>query len=291
MYYRILSKLGLGEFAAAEGLHKEMEEKHKDSPRLPVATYRIGKAFVLAAEDKRGDADKDPPQEYLDLLAKGADYMYRYCQASGFDSFTNLANVADWYKELGDLKTARTVYEKVISTFGKEAKYKDEIAKKVNRNYGEVLLALKDFQAAKPVWLRLLNADKKNPTLLRSTALCLGGWLEKHEDSFIEIPGSGDYLPPDDADPSKIRLDNALSIWKFLWRALSVEEEYTDPWWEAKLASVYCYYMAGEQNLQCYETATKLIKNVELYHPDLGGKEFKQKFKYIEKSIRAKSRR
>ncbi len=289
VYFRILSQIGLEKFAEAEKLFKEMKENYSSSGRYSVAAYRIGKAYAQAAEKLRGTAERSeqkPPDKYFDYLRKAAEYMYQYCEMSGFDSFTNLKNVCDWYKELGDFEKARTTYERLIQEFGKDPERKTEIEKSVSRSYAEVLLALKDFQAAKPIWLRLLNADKKNPTLLRSTALCLGGWLEWDGMEYIEVPGSGDYLPSADADPNKIRLDNALSIWRFMLRALKVNKPYGPEWWEAKFQTVYIRYMSARLNPQQYNEALTVIKNVEVFHEDLGGPEIKRKFKYIRSAIR-----
>jgi hypothetical protein len=290
LYFRILAKLGSEEFPEAERLFKELTTTFEKSNRVSFASYRIGKAFVVAAEKERGDKEKEPSEKYLEYLKKGADYMYRYCEISGWDSFVNLKNVADWYKELGENKTACDAYERLLEEFGKVEEYKEEIRKSVNRSYGEILLRLKEFQKAKMVWLRLLNGDKKNPTFLRCTARCLGGWLEFDGYNFIEIPGSGDYLPAADADPKKITLNNALGIWGYLLKALKVNKAYTDEWWEAKLFTVYCYYKAGEQDAACYDTVLKHIDNVELYHPDLGGSKYKPSFKYLEKATKQKKR-
>lgn len=288
IYFRILAQVGLEDFTAAEILFKKMKETYSTSTRYPVATYRMGKAFVVAAEKERGDTGSEPTRKYLDYLKKGADYMYQYCEMSGFDSFTNLKNVADWYKELTEYKTSADVYMKIIEEFGKDASCKNEIETQVNRSYGEVLLELKDFQTAKGIWLRLLSADTKNTTVLYNTARCLGGWLEFDGTNYVEIPGSGDYVPPADADPKKLNFSNALGIWKYMLRALKVNKAYEPEWWEAKLFTVWCYYKAGETDPDTWETALKLIKNVELYHPDLGGLETKRAFKYIRDSINSR---
>ncbi len=288
IYFRILAQIGLEDFTAAEILFKKMKETYSTSTRYPVAAYRIGKAFVVAAETERGDTSTEPTRKYLDYLKKGADYMYQYCEMSGFDSFTNLKNVADWYKELAEFKTSADVYMKIVKEFGRDAAYKNEIESDVFRAYGEVLLELKDFQTAKPIWLKLLSADTKNTTVLYNTARCLGGWLEYDGTNYIEIPGSGDYVPPPDADPKKLSFTNALGIWKYMLRALKVNKAYEPEWWEAKLFTIWCYYKAGETDPDTWETALKLIKNVELYHPDLGGLETKRAFKYIRDRIKNK---
>jgi len=288
IYFRILAQVGLEDFTAAEILFKKMKETYSTSSRYPVAAYRMGKAFVVAAEKERTDTDTEPTRKYLDYLKKGADYMYQYCEMSGFDSFTNLKNVADWYKELKENKTSADVYMKIVKEFGKDQAYKKEIESDVYRAYGEILLELKDFQTAKPIWLRLLSADTKNTTILYNTAKCLGGWLEFDGTNYVEIPGSGDYVPPADADPKKLSFTNALGIWKYMLRALKVNKAYEPEWWEAKLFTIWCYYKAGETDPDTWETALKLIKNVELYHPDLGGLESKRSFKYIRDQIKRK---
>ena len=288
IYFRILSQIGLEDYTAAEILFKRMKETYSTSTRYPVAAYRMGKAFVVAASKEQTDTDAEPTRKYLNYLKKGADYMYQYCEMSGFDSFTNLKNVADWYKELAEYKTSADVYMKIVKEFGKDQSYKKEIESGVYRAYGEVLLELKDFQTAKQIWLRLLNADTKNTSVLYNTARCLGGWLEFDGTNYVEIPGSGDYIPPADADPKKLNFTNALGIWKYMLRALKVNKAYEPEWWEAKLFTIWCYYKAGETDPDTWETALKLIKNVELYHPDLGGLETKRAFKYIRDNIKRK---
>ena len=291
LYYRIQTRIGMKMLDDAEKLFKDLEKKYPKSSRYHVATYRIGKAFWEASQENRGDDPKKPPtQEYLGLLRKGADYMAQYCEKSGYDSFANLRSVCDWYKELGDSSKARESYERLIKEFGKDTKYKAEIEKDVYRSYGEVLLDLRDFKRARPIWLKLLSQDSKNPGILRSTARCLGGWLERDGKKYIEIPGSGNYMPEPGGDPKKLKLNNAFAIWSFMLRGLKVEKAYQPEWWEAKLYTIYCLYMAGDQDPQKYNDALKLIKNVRLFHEDMGGPEFFQAFKHIENSINVKLR-
>lgn len=291
IYFRIQAKLGLGMLDDAEKLFKDLEKKFPKSSRYAVAMYRVGKAFKEASTELRSDDPKAAPSaEYVALLKKGADYMAQYCEKSGYNSFANFRSVCDWYKELGDFKKARESYERLVKEFGKDPKHTAEIEKEVNRAYGEVLLDLRDFKKARPIWLRLLAKDSKNPGILRNTARCLGGWLERDGKKFIEIPGSGHYLPEPGGDPKKVKLNNSFSIWSFMLRGLKVEKAYQPEWWEAKLQTIYCLYMDGEQNPQSYNDALKLIKNVALFHEDLGGPEFYPAFKYIESSIRVKLR-
>jgi|GEM_PF-3226691 len=290
IFFRLRAKIGMEDYFGAEKLFEEMKAKYQSSSRFPVAAYRLGKEFAQAAEKVRGNPEEEPSRKYIDYLRKGAEYMFQYCELSSFDSYINLKNVADWYKELKDFSMAKDVYLRLIKEFLKDPQYTAEIEETIYRSYGDVLLELRDFQNAKPVWIKLLNNDNKNPSILRSTAFCLGGWLEKDGDNYIEIPGSGDYVPPPGVDTSKIRLDNALGIWKFLLRRLKVNKAYEPEWWDAKLQTIYCYYMAGQNDAACYATGLKLIANVELYHPDLGGYEKKRAFKYLQRAIKEKQR-
>ncbi|MFH2001155.1 MAG: hypothetical protein ABIK28_15850, partial [Planctomycetota bacterium] len=260
------------------------------------AAYYLGLAFNVKAESLRSDPEKPASSDYIKYRKMCAEYMFQHCDKSGFNSFTNLKNVCEWYKELGDLgepgftELARAKYELLIKEFEKNADYKEEIYSSVYRGYGEVLLKLQDFIAAKPIWLRLLNANKKSISVLRQTAHCLGGWLEYKDGNFIEIPGAGVYMPDPaegDRDPQKIYLDTAIGIWQYLRKGIEDSgEKYTPDWWEAKFNTVYACYRGGQQYPDQLEQTLRIIENQRLFREDMGGNEWRKKFSYIEKAIK-----
>jgi tetratricopeptide (TPR) repeat protein len=295
VYNRMLAKLGLEDFQAGEQLYREMEKAFPDSIRIPAAAYYLARSFNEKAEAIRGDTESEPSREYLQFRKKCAEYMYMYCEKSNFDSFTNLRNVCEWYKELGDYgeknawETSKRYYEKLLKEFGNNAKLKDEIESDVYRGYGEVLLSLHDFQTARPIWLKLLSANKKSITVLRATGRCLGGWLEYRSGSWVEIPGAGVYAPDptEKRDANKIYLDTALGIWNYVLRGIEdAGNKYSPEWWDAKLATAYVVYRAGEQYPSYFELAKRVIDNQKLFRPELGGPEMRRKFSYLEKAIK-----
>jgi tetratricopeptide (TPR) repeat protein len=297
VYNRMLARLGKGEFDEAEALYNELQEKYDASVRAASAAYYMGLALINKALAIRGEPDTPPSEEYKAFLKKGTEYMYKYCEQSNFDSFTNFKNVCEWYKELGllgeegYLETARDAYKQLLKVFKDDARYKETIESDVYRGYGEVLLALKDFQAAKPLWLKLLSQNTKNVGVLRSTANCLGGWIESDGMTYIEVPGAGMYAPdPDELrEANKIYLDTALGIWQYLLRGIDdAGNKYSDEWWEAKFYIVYNCYRAGEQYPSYYERTQQIIDNQRLFRPEMGGNEWSKKFRYVEKAIKRK---
>src|SRR5690606_32087181 len=105
---------------------------------------------------------KEDSEEARALLQKAAGYLDRYNQATGYGSFTNLRNVADWYKRLGELKLAHESYQRLIDRYGKQPKYARTIESEVKRDYAEVLLAERSFQDAIPLWTEVYAANRKN---------------------------------------------------------------------------------------------------------------------------------
>lgn len=297
VYNRMLARLGKGEFDKAEALYKELQEKHQGSVRAASAAYYMGLALINQALAVRGEPDTPASEEYKSFLKKGTEYMFKYCEQSNFDSFTNFKNVCEWYKELGllgeegYLETAREAYMQLLKVFKDDAKYKEEIESDVYRGYGEVLLALKDFQAAKPLWLKLLSQNTKNVGILRSTANCLGGWIESDGMTFIEVPGAGMYAPDPELlrEANKIYLDSALGIWQYLLRGIDdAGNKYSNEWWEAKFYIVYNCYRAGQQYPSYYERTQQIIDNQRLFQPEMGGLEWSKRFRYVEKAMKRK---
>lgn len=299
MYDRILAYLGLEKFQDAEKHYKDLLKKFPQSDQATSSAYYIGKSYINKAEILKGDdATAPPPPDYAKLLKRGTEYMLTYCEGSGFDSFTNLKYVCECYKELGEigekgaLEKSEEIYKKLMKIFGKDPQYKEVIETSVYRGYAEVLNQLHKFQEARPYWMRLRAANPQNVGILRATAFCLGGWLESDGRSFIEIPGSGDYAPELDAsrDPKIVSYNNAYTIWGFLLKGISDREEgeKSDDWYEAKFYTAYCLYRAGMKEPNYFVYATRIINNLRVIHPDMGGKEWRAKFNYIEKAISKK---
>jgi tetratricopeptide (TPR) repeat protein len=295
MYNRVVAKLGLQAFDEAEKLYNDLKDKYPDSNRTSTAAYYFGLALIEKAQGERTDPSAPASKEYIASLKKGTEYMKNYCEVSGYDSFTNLKNVCEWYQELGDLgvegayETSRETYQILLKEFGGNAEYENEIQGAVYRGYAEVLNKLRDFDTAKPIWLRLLSKDSKNVGILRATALCMGGWLEQMEDgTLVEVPGTGDYAPEltRNRDPNKISLDNAYNIWNYLLTGITHRgDRGKQEWYEAKFFTAYILYRAGVKEPAYFEWSRKIISNLRVLHPDMGGTEFRRKFKYVEDNI------
>jgi len=149
-----------------------------------------------------------------------------------------------------------------------------------------VLNRLHDFQTAKPIWMKLLSKNTKNPHILRNTAFCLGGWMEKDGDTYIEIPGSGDYAADPAERTAKISLTNAQEIWTYLLKGIEDRgEKYSPDWWQAKFYTTYARYRAGAEFPGYLDQAKLLITNQKIFNPELGGPEFRPMFRYLENAV------
>lgn len=272
-YYRIRAQIGLNQWDRAEQLLGSLEANY---PKASTVGYAINAVAAGFYDAYRAHAEPDS-EEALGLLRKAADYLSRYNKSSGYGSFTNVRNVADWYKKIGELNLAEESYKRLIDRFGKQPKYASTIDSKVKQDYAEVLLAQRNFQDAIPLWTEVYAANRKNRTVVRSYALCLGGWLEEEENrglyTYTEIPGAGQYR-------------EAMDMWVELKKGLEDAGEKSTPgWWETVANYLYCNHMAAKQNPQLKAAGLKLIANYKALHPDLGGGLYKRTIDKLERSF------
>ncbi|MFG0315626.1 MAG: hypothetical protein ACF8XB_00030, partial [Planctomycetota bacterium JB042] len=273
-YYRIRALVGLGEWDRAEELLGSLEANH---PRASTVGYAINAVAAGFYDAYKNHADEGS-EEALGHLTKAANYLARYNKLSGYGSFQNLRNVADWTKRLGEYGLAAENYKRLIDRFGKQPKYARTVDSKVKRDYAEVLLAQKEFQAAVPLWTEVYAANRKNREVVRSFALCLGGWLEEEENrglyTYTEVPGAGQYK-------------EAMEKWFELKKGLEdAGEKGTDGWWETVANYLFCNHMAAKQNPQMKDAGLKLIENYKALYPDLGGGSWKRKIEKLERAFR-----
>jgi len=303
IYNRIQSRLGLKDFKNAETFYSTLKKKYPDSDLISISAFYISQAFIGNATSLKAKEGEESPKEYYDNLLKGVQYMDSHCEMDQYRSYSNLKNVCNWYKKIGEynfkndkndkklLELAIAKYGKLIEVFGNNEEYKSDIESSVNRNIAELLSTLHRFPEAKKYWIALVNKNKKNPSILRGTAFCMGGWVEWDGKTCIEISGTGDYTPALDAnrDPrnKKVSLKSAYDIWNYLLRGISDRgEKQSDAWWEAKFYTAYCTYRAGEKNPEYNRYSSDIIKNLKLFYSDMGGPNWSPKFGYLERMLR-----
>ena len=272
-YYRIRAQVGLGQWDTAETMLGELEAAH---PKARTVGYAINAVAAGFYDAYRGHADS-ASEDAQALLRKAAGYLGRYNELGGYGSFTNLKNVADWSKEIGEFDTAIENYKRLIDRFGKQPKYAKTVEDKVKRNYAEVLLAKRSFQDAIPLWTEVYAANRKNREVVRSYARCLGGWLEATENrglyTFTEVPGAGQYM-------------EAMEKWFELKKGLEdATEKGSEGWWECIVNYLFCNYMAAKSEPQLKQAGLKLIDNYKALHPTLGGPDNKRKIQKLEQLL------
>lgn len=272
-YFRIRAKAGLDEFAAAEDLLGRMESNFEGHGTVPYAINQVATAFFKAYEA----AEDKTTEEARTHLGKAAGYLSRYNQASGYGSFANLRNVADWYKELGELKLAEENYVRLMDKFGKKPEHRKTINGSIKKSLGEVLLELQKFQDALPLWSEVYAANRKDRNVVQKYALCLGGWLQETEDrnvfSYTEITGAGEYK-------------EAMNIWIELKKGIEdAGDKGSDAWWECMTNYLYCQYMLSKTDPQQKRAANGLISNWEALHPDLGGDPWRRLIRKLKRAL------
>jgi len=272
-FYRVRAKVGLGEWSAAEDLLSGMVSKYEGHATVPYATNSVATGYFTAYQ-QAGDKTSG---EALDHLRRAAEYLDEYNRLTGYDSFQNLKNVADWFKEIGELARAEENYQRLIAKYGKKPNYTATIEKDVTPKLAEVLLKLHKFQEALPLWTRVYAANRKDRAVVRSYALCLGGWMDEKEDrgmwEYTEIPGAGQY-------------QKAMDIWLELKEGVEAAGEKDSPhWWECMTNFVYCQYMLGKTNPQAKAGAIRLIANWKAVHPKLGGDPFDRRIKMLDRAL------
>jgi hypothetical protein len=274
-------------------LIEELKANHPDYNQSTDFARTKSKEYAHKADDMQSDVDT-PSKEYIEYQKVALEYLLLHCELSNYASFSDLKNVCFGYKEMGDmgdesvLGTARTVFERLLKEYGEISEYEDDFMETIYPTYASLLNALKDFENAKPIWRELSEEYPNNLSILRSTALCLGGWLEDDGKKFIEIYGIGDYAPdPNSQSGSRgIKDYSALSIWNNIRRMIAEKgKKYSPEWWEANFHLVYVMYRAGHQYPTYFDLAKKVISHQRLFKPEMGGSEWCQKYDYIEKAI------
>lgn len=272
-YFRVRALVGLGRPEEAEKVLAEMETKYPKDRTLPYAFNSVALGYFEAYRT----AEDPQSKEALAKLRKAAEYLERYNQLTGYRSFQNARNVADWYKILGEYELAADAYARLLERFGKNPAYRRTIDQEVKRDYADVLLELRRFQDALPLWREVYQSNRRNREIVRKYALCLGGWLEEKENrglyEYIEVPGAGQY-------------EEAMNKWQELKKGIEDAGDKLSPdWWEAVTNFFYCAYQLSKQKPEVKQTALKVIANYKALYPDLGGDGFKRKILRIERAL------
>ena len=74
----------------------------------------------------------------------------------------------------------------------------------------------------------------------------------------------------------------------FLWWGMHLRMIRWVEWWEAKFYTIYARYQAGEKYPGYLDLAEGLFKSLNLFFPEMGGLEWKHKFKYLENAVKEK---
>ena len=273
VYYRIRAQVGMGQIGEAEELLSAMVANYEGHATIAYATNQVATGHFKAyqeLEDKKTEGA-------VDHLRRAAGYLDQYNSMSGYASFQNLRNVADWYKEIGELKLAEENYQRLRARFGKKPNHTKTIEESVLPALADVLLRLHKFQEALPLWRQVYAANSRDRTVVHSFALCLGGWMDEKEDrgvfEYTEITGAGEY-------------NEAMGVWIELKKGIEdAGDKGTPDWWDCMTGFLYCQYMEGKSNPQMKKAALRLIANWKAVLPDLGGDPFKRRIKMFERAL------
>ncbi len=249
---------------------------------LPVeAQYQMGKTLL----DRGRKAVEAGDESGKELIKKGADFMFAFCEATGFDSFRNLRTAADAYREIEAWDLAERSYRKVLDVFRNDGRYREEIQQSVNRYLGETLLRRNEYQEAAPLYAQLVKLYENDLGVLRRAAECFGGRVDVVDRKPIEVPGSGDY-------------EEAIKLWdKIVERGFLGEgQKYSPEWWEAKFYTIYSRYRARDISPEWRTQAKKIMQNLDsmvlaIYDPSehsdlLGGSDWVKRYEYLRTQLR-----
>ena len=273
VYYRVRAMVGLEQVAPAEVLLSGMTSSYAGHPSIAHATNNVALGYFTAYQ-KREDRTSEAA---LDYLRRAAEYLDEYNRLTGYGSFQNLLNVADWFREIEELERAEENYQRLIAKYGKKPNHTKTIDDNVTPNLADVLLRLHKFQDAIPLWSEVYQANRKDRAVVRSYALCLGGWMDEVEDrgmwEYKEIAGAGQHT-------------QAMDIWIELKKGIEdAGDKDTPDWWECMTNFVFCQYMAGKDKPQIRQAALRLIANWKALHPNLGGEPFSRRIKMFERAL------
>ncbi len=272
-YYRIRALVGLEQYDAAESLLSGMQSKYPKHTSIQWALNTVATGYFDAFKKNEQAPDAKT------YLRKAADYLDEYNALTGYSSFTNLKNVADWYYELRELELAVESYERLVSRYGKKPQYQPTIEQQVMEPYSGALVQLHRFHDALPLCAEVYAAKRRVRSAVRNYALCLGGWMEEEEKGrdlyeYKEIPGAAQY-------------QEAMAKWLELKKGIEdANEKASEHWWDAVTNYMYCQYMQAKINPQEKVALDKVIKNYKTFYPDLGGGKWKRIITRIERAVR-----
>jgi hypothetical protein len=282
-YRQLRALIALGRLPEAEAHYAAVTQQIESGELASwrdTASFYLSRAF-LAQADQEADAGKRN-----ELLRKGADLMVTYCRDTQYTSFPNLHLAAETYARIGTWPKAEETYRKLVEVFGKEAQYREQIDQRVKRQLAQVLMEQRKFKEAEPIFRELEIRFPKDPTLLRTAALCYGGWVDIEDKKAVEVPGSGEYK-------------RAIELWELLVdKGFPRETEKQNPgWYEAKFHTIFCRWRAKESDPSYLPQAQKLLQNFEAnvwpfiqdeaeFLTWIGGENWKRRWDYLRERLR-----
>ena len=275
-YNRVKSLVALGRLEDAEQLVGSMKANFAKSNMTTYALSQVASGHYQAYQ-ALGDEEKEGDKGTAHLRS-AAEYLGEYNRLTGYGSFANMQNVADWYKAIGELKLAEEDYLRILDKYGKTPKYQKDVNSSIKRSLAEVQLDLGKFQEALPLWRDVYAGSPRNRDITRNLALCLGGWLQDERNDrglwdYQEIPGAGNY-------------NEALDLWAKLKDGIeAADEKYSDDWWNVMTNYIYCLYMDGKSNPQAKVLGQKYVNQWKALHPELGGEPHKRRLNKLERAL------
>jgi hypothetical protein len=285
MGHRVTALIALKRIADAEPIVDALLADHASSPATTKALNELGSGYfelskAADAEQKVDDANA--------ALTKALEYLSKHNERTGFTSFINLRNSADWSARLGRaalakeqtaeglawMKKAKENYSHLIEKFGKQPNHQRAIENEVMREYSDVLLALEEFDDALPILRKLYAANGQDMFVVKNFARCLGGWIEpaKGRNEFIERTGAGQHK-------------EAMEIWGKLADGLGhADRKNTPEFWEARANFVFQILLASRQEPGLKANGIKLIQNWNSL-TDMGGPPWKDIILRVEKDL------
>lgn len=277
-YYRIKALVGLGKVDEAEAVLGKLQANFAKSQYAMYGTNVVANGHFAAYEAIPADQRAEDP-EATRHLRSAAEYLDAYNKARGYDSFTNLQLVADWFRILEEWQISAEHYKRLIAKFGKDPARQRAVNAEVMPAYGEVLLALKSFTDALPVWRDVYASQPNNRDVVVNLARCLGGWLVEEEDRFgrvtySEIGGAGNHKEAFEL------------LVKLRQRVEKAENKYDAIWWDLNVLALYNVVQWSKDDPTVKVSGQKLIKNWTQLMPDLGGDPWARRLRYLENQLR-----
>lgn len=247
-YQRVVFHASLGNAEEAQAAYDDLTETFSESSRIGGASFYLASALYEESERRTDEA------EVREYKSRAADAMWTYVELSNYSSFANTLRAADWLADVERLDDARSAYETMLGQF--DGRVSVVQLDDVRQGLAETLNKQREFGEARQLWKGLLERNPRSPSILAGAARSFGGWLEMDASgNVVEVSGSGDY-------------DDAFDIWAELKKGFDRSAKFEEPWWEAKLQTIYTLYRRGASEPKFLANARMILDNQKNFTPD-----------------------